>query len=377
VPEKPRKLLMFNVNMAGGTGVYCRMLATGLARFFPGEFQPSLLLSDSGGVLPLDQQLFSSIEILPQSAHPGRLGFLTALRHLIQARRAVKRLDADIVLGVHTYANLIVSFLPARRRRLLTVHGEMTSILAGARCRRTIRAIIRWRYNKAPVVAPARGVADDLRRNFAVADVTVIPHGIDAQRILDLADQPAADLPADHPYLLAAGRLVSQKDYPTLLRAFAIAAGQGLREDLVILGDGDDRPVLENLAGELSTSPRVYFLGHRDNPFPYMKRARAFVLSSVWEGFGLVLLEAMTLGIPCIATDCPAGPAEILDGGRCGILVPMRDPKALAAAMLKLCSDADLYRSLSEQSLIRAGQLSLKQMVTAYHDIFLSASAVA
>ena len=134
------------------------------------------------------------------------------------------------------------------------------------------------------------------------------------------------------PVFVCAGRLVPQKDHQTLLRALALHR-QRIPSRLLLLGTGPLRESLETLAEELGVTDAIQFLGFQDNPLPWFRRADAFVLSSRSEGFGNVLVESMWCGTPVIATDCPHGPAEILDGGRYGVLVPANDPAALAAAM--------------------------------------------
>ena len=121
---------------------------------------------------------------------------------------------------------------------------------------------------------------------------------------------------------------------------------------LVILGEGGDRPKLEQLISELHLEDRVRLPGFVDNPFPWMQAARVFALSSVIEGSGNVLVEAMALGTPVVTTDCPSGPAEIVDGGRLGHLVPMRDPIALAAAL-----DEALSQPTDKNQLMEATRL--------------------
>ena len=135
------------------------------------------------------------------------------------------------------------------------------------------------------------------------------------------------------PVLLAAGRLHPQKDYPTLLRAFArVRSDREVR--LVILGEGDERPRLEALTRKLALTDHVRLPGYQKNPYAYMARAAAFILSSRWEGFPNVLLEALACGCSVISTDCPNGPSELLAGGHFGRLVPVGDEVALERAIL-------------------------------------------
>jgi len=121
----------------------------------------------------------------------------------------------------------------------------------------------------------------------------------------------------------------------------------------MILGEGEERPALESLVRELGIEEDVSLPGFVENPFKYMKRAAVFVLSSRWEGFGNVLVEAMALGTPVVSTNCPSGPAEILEGGKWGRLVPVGDVHKLAASMLETMNgnNPDCSQRISEFSL--------------------------
>jgi glycosyltransferase involved in cell wall biosynthesis len=134
---------------------------------------------------------------------------------------------------------------------------------------------------------------------------------------------------------LAVGRLDVQKDYPNLLRAFTQVAQEREEAVLLIAGDGPLRPAMENLAHEMGLGERVRFLGIRRDVPALMNAADAFVLSSAWEGFGLVIAEALACKLPVVVTDS-GGPREVVDNGRVGFLVPPRDPDALAQAMARL-----------------------------------------
>jgi glycosyltransferase involved in cell wall biosynthesis len=163
------------------------------------------------------------------------------------------------------------------------------------------------------------------------------------------------------PRLIAMGTLKEQKDYPTLLRAFA-----ALREDvdaqLLILGDGALRAELEAERAALGLDGAVHMPGFLEHPGPYLRHADLFVHSAAWEGFGNVLVEALACGVPVVTTDCPSGPAEILDDGRYGRLVPVADPAALARAMaaaLKDPRDAERLKA-------RARDFSVEKAADAY-----------
>jgi glycosyltransferase involved in cell wall biosynthesis len=194
-----------------------------------------------------------------------------------------------------------------------------------------------WYPRAHGIVAVSAGLADELAQIAAIPRnrITVIYNPIDCRRIAGLAAEELADpwfQPGQPPVVLAAGRLHAQKDYPTLLRAFArLRTNRPAR--LVILGEGSERARLESLVKELGVSADVRLPGFANNPFAYMARAGALVLSSQWEGLSNVLIEALACGCPVVSTDCPHGPTEVLDRGRYGMLVQVRDPDSLAQAV--------------------------------------------
>jgi glycosyltransferase involved in cell wall biosynthesis len=130
------------------------------------------------------------------------------------------------------------------------------------------------------------------------------------------------------------GRLNEQKDFPTLIRAFKIVYEKSKNARLIILGEGSEREHLMHLIKELGLVDIVSLPGFLQNPFSYMHRSQVFVLPSIHEGFGNVLVEAMACGCPVVSTDCPSGPREILNNGEYGHLVPVGDAAAMAAAIL-------------------------------------------
>ncbi|MFZ1537136.1 MAG: glycosyltransferase [Chromatiaceae bacterium] len=188
------------------------------------------------------------------------------------------------------------------------------------------------------IIANSEGVAEDTRRLTGLGPdrVEVVRNPVITPALARLAGEAVTHpwfQPDAAPVILGAGRLTPQKDFPTLIRAFAQVRSQRPCR-LVILGEGKQRAELESLVGELGLDGEVCLTGHVANPYPFMAKAKLFVLSSAWEGSPNVLTEALALGTPAVATDCPSGPREILRGGDFGPLVPVGDASALASAIL-------------------------------------------
>jgi len=202
------------------------------------------------------------------------------------------------------------------------------------------------------VVCVSEGVLEDTARltGLPAGRLSVIRNPVVSPRLETLAAAPVEHAWAhdtDVPLVLGAGRLTEQKDFPTLVRAFAqLRAARRAR--LVILGDGRMRGALEALARSLGVDADVDMPGFTPNPYAWMRRADLFVLSSAWEGSPNVLTEALALGTPSASTDCPSGPREVLAGGRFGPLVPVGDADALANAMASVLDEplpSDTLRS--------------------------------
>jgi glycosyltransferase involved in cell wall biosynthesis len=235
--------------------------------------------------------------------------------------------------------------------------------------------MMRRLYPKADrIVAVSQGVADDLISllNLPHEKVTVIYNPIFTPELFEQAKQPA-----NHPWfeqnrlpvILAVGRLTRQKDYPILFRAFSLVR-QVRPAKLLILGEGEERANLERLAIELGIQNDVSMPGFVDNPFAFMAKASVFVLSSAWEGFGNVLVEALACGCPVVATDCRSGPREILDNGRYGRLVPVGDHEALAKAILETLDNPD-FPANRQTRLQRAMEFSVDAAVDKYLKVLL------
>ncbi len=328
--------------MAGGAERVVLNLARGYVQH---GYRVHLLLASARGEF---------LEEIPPGAEVFDFGQVRVVRVFPKLIQYLRSHHPAILLSTQTHANVVaaLAFLRAKTstRLVLAEHsaisynlGPPIHPLKGA----ILRTLARWLLPRADaIVAVSEGVARDLTRVLGIPNKTieVIYNPIDLAHIQSQAKeepQNRALLSDRRPLILSVGRLNNAKDYPTLLRAFA-RLRQHKDARLLILGEGAERPILERLIKDLEITAHVQMPGYVPNPYPYMVQADAFVMSSLWEGFPVVLVEALMCGTPIVATDCEFGPAEILGGGEVGKLVSVGDVVALADAMLQtLTSPAD------------------------------------
>jgi len=278
---------------------------------------------------------------IPHGVELVELGHARTWGSVIRLAKVLRERRPDILLSSLDHNNiaaLCARLLAGGRTRLVICQHNALSA----------EAVIGWRYRVVPplyrllshfadgIVAVSVGVAADLSLTTGIrlGRLTVIHNPITD----DAAELSPAEPPnpwfADPavPVFLFVGRLVGQKDPALLLRSFALRLQHGPAR-LILLGEGPNLPALREQAQELGVSDAVHFAGFVADPRPWMAHATALVVPSQYEGFGNVIVEALSCGTPVIATDCPHGPNEILAGGRFGWLVPVGDAAALADAM--------------------------------------------
>jgi glycosyltransferase involved in cell wall biosynthesis len=313
---------------------------------------------------------------VPDGVQVHALGSDRALTSLPDFVRYVRRNEPDVVVSASDSTNLLLPWIKSLgfldARVFVSVHNNMTQYaqMDGVWYNRALPFLIDKSYPRADgVITVSEGIAEDLREiSEALVNHTVVVHN----PVVDKTLLAQAQSEANHPWLqengrpvvLGVGRLVPQKNFPLLVRAFAM-----LREEmdarLILLGSGPERTRIRSLTKQLSVSEYVSLPGHTDNPYPYFKAASLFVLSSDHEGFGNVIVEAMACGCPVVSTDCPSGPREILEGGRWGRLIPVNDAEALAEAMQETLAeppDSALLRR-------RADDFSVSAAVDRYIEI--------
>ena len=298
-----------------------------------------------------------------------------AARHLPALVEYLRSERPDAILAAATPPNLMAILgrqISGVRTRVVVSERNHLSAKVARFGKRWKLALIRHFYPAADaIVAVSHGVAADLATTAGIAPdriSTIYNPVVDASLLGQAHATPDHPWMADDgpPVVLGVGKLESRKDFATLLRAFA-----RLRERrdarLLILGEGSEQKSLRKLASQLGVADCVDLPGFVSNPFAYMQRAGVLVLSSCWEGLPNVLIEALACGCPVVSTDCPSGPAEILEDGIHGALVPIGDDLALAEAIA-----AALEKPPSRERLqARAASFSIDAAAGRYHELLL------
>ncbi|MDE2058359.1 MAG: glycosyltransferase [candidate division NC10 bacterium] len=288
----------------------------------------------------------------------------------------------DVVLSAANHVNdaaLWARYLARARTRLaVRVSNHLSPSAVHTQSKKLFRPQLAGRFYPwaDAIIAVSDGVADDVARVTSLPRerITTIYNPVVTPELQEKA-RAALDhpwfAPGSPPVVLGVGRLATQKDFSTLLRAFGLVRAVR-KARLIILGEGKERPELEALTRGLDIASDVALPGFTPNPFPYMARASLLVLSSAWEGLPGVLIEAMACGCPVVSTDCPSGPAEILDGGTYGPLVPVGDDTALAKAILSVLETPPDSERLRTQ----AAQFSVDRATDRYLQVLLELSGL-
>ena len=230
-----------------------------------------------------------------------------------------------------------------------------------------------YTYKKADVIiANSKRLADDFGKQIGKEVVTVY-NPIDIEHVkTQMQEEIEAELKQEAEsyqgkLLVAVGRLSVQKDYGTLLRGFAKSRHADTK--LWILGEGSERSNIEALIKELGLENGVQLIGYRRNVYKYLKYGTIYILSSLYEGCPNSLIEAVAVGLPCIAADCLSGPDEVLLHGEGGLLFPVGDDKALAECIDAYLDDAKMLESKAKMATEEVRRFSIENTLKMYREI--------
>lgn len=339
----------------GGAEMHALRLANQLSKL---DHEISIAVFRKGG--SYEKQLDPSVELigLSKGIRSSTLAMLASLKPLTNL---LKTHSFDCALSYVTNANAAHYWAHCRSgKRIPMVACIQNHFASASKNASLLERLVVFPLAYRGILSSDRVIflTEGVRRGFIELSENPLPPNLVINNIgfdPDVKHRAAAPSPllkANCFNLIACGRLHPQKDYPTLFKAVALIPDSEPIH-LSILGKGSLGAELKSLAEELGIVERVTFLGFQDNPYAYVAQADLFVLSSQWEGFGNVIVEAMACSTPVLSTDCPHGPAEILDHGRCGVLVPCQNPQAMKDAILELANSPEKRKALSQAALQR------------------------
>jgi glycosyltransferase involved in cell wall biosynthesis len=357
------RLVVFRPTLSDGGAD--RVTLTLLENLNRARYEPTLVLVRREGVMA--DRVPADVRVIVL----GRRRLVLAVPALARTLRAER---PDVVLCTAGGANAVAvaAHRLARSRARLVLSERNAVQRPGLEWRNRFEVPLkRALYPLADAVtAVSDGVARDLRDTLRLAPerVLTVYNPVVTPELPALAAAPL-DHPwfgdPSHPVIVAVGRLVAQKDYPTMLRAFALLRGRTAAR-LVILGLGAERTALEALAGELGIANDVAFVGFDPNPFRWMARARLLIQSSVAEGLPGTMIQSMACGTPVVATDCNHGPREVVSDGVDGFLVAVGDAPALADRAHRLLADPALRARMSRAAAASAQRYTVAAAMQRY-----------
>ena len=365
--EIERKKVLFLLPSLGGGGAE-QVTVTLMSHLDRLSFDPHLGLLEKVG--PFLQDVPKEVPIYDLKATRVRYALPTLLR-LVWSLRPQTVLSALAELNLAM--GLIKPLMPRGTRLIVRVDISVSEDMA-----QTTRHSGLWRwlyrhfYSSADkIICVSDFVRNDLAEHFGIPlkKMVLIYNPVDVQRVRQLADVGESPYLGGGPHLLAIGRLSWQKGFDVLLDALALVRKKILAQ-LTILGEGPLETDLKAQKERLGLMESVRFVGFQTNPYPYFKHADLFVLSSRYEGLGNVILEAMALGVPVVATDCPGGVREILAGWGMGLLVPNLNPQALADGIISALSDRAPSASRTGNLEGVPDKFKIERVMKQYEDLF-------
>ncbi len=376
--SKKNSLLIFVKAIDGGTGSYVLDLYKLKKRSFIKEI--NIISLEKPQFRFIDKKIkiiyFREKNFYPEKFFFNFFNILNFFFDVFFFFKMINKIQPQIVLGVDIYCNLILSIYKTIFNKnikiVLTTHINIINNLkkrSDFLLRNFLYFFINFFYNKADkLVFVSQQLLNHLQKEFALNEnkCLFIYNGI------YLPKEKIKKFNKKKPIIITIGRLVEQKDHVTLIKAFKDLLKEKKQAELWILSDGYLKNKLLNLVKALSISKNVKFFGWVKSVDYFLKKASIFVLSSKYEGFGYVLIEAMRYGLPIISSDVDFGPREILDRGKYGLLFKPGDHLDLKNKMIELLTNKKKYQYYQNQSIKRVKVFDIRIMLNKYKKLLFS-----
>jgi len=308
---------------------------------------------------PIEYEI--EVELINLETPTGSFGrkIKNTINRVVKLKRLIRKISPNFIVSFMGNLQPILTFEPV----IVSIHNNPDFFPL---YRKFLLKTVYRLPNVKKIITCSFGIEKKLRCNYNLKNTKTIYNPLNLDYI---AKELLAPKPFKFQYILAIGRLNRQKGFDILIKSFAKSDLKN-RIKLVILGEGKERKNLEGLIAELNLKNQVLLFGKVDNPFIYMKYAKFFVLSSRYEGFVMVLLEALACDVPVVAANCETGTSEIIKNGENGLLVPVEDEEALKTAMEKLFYDKELYEKIKANTYESVERFNVKNVVKEWLKLF-------
>lgn len=382
IKEKPKERMSIAMLIPSLGGGGAERVFVNLANYFSSEGHSVSLVTSRNG--SYSSQVSSEVNVitLARVGHLEIKGKFGAIRHLfkffIEARKEVSKCDIDILFCTLNVANIVGYLIKSSfRKRKFKLVLRQANIILGSNTSNIMKLLLKKSFQGADLIISnspdtEKSIRNLLKKEHHFLKIKTAGNPVFTSSLQDSNSTNLTDhsgLIGNRKYILNVGSLREKKDHSTLIKMLAIVRDTH-DIDLLILGDGPLKNKLIRLAEELGVSDNVIFVGYVDNPYPYYANAELFVLSSIFEGFGNVIVEALSFGLPIVSTNCQGGPTFILENGKYGDLVPIGNSQAMA--------DSVIYRlnnlgEIDKQKLKdRANDFSIEKIGREYLEIITS-----
>ncbi len=376
------KVLFFIPSLEGGGAE--RVMVEILRSVDRERIEPVLVLLQPYANSPFKKNIPEEIKVIVVDRNSDTT--IDKIRQYVGFIRTVLSEKPHLIMSMLTHCNIMAILLKliSGIRVIVCEHiipSEVIKTKEGGRMLWfSTRHLIKTFYRFADkIVAVSEGIKANLVEEFNIPPhkTEVLYNPVDLDLISELSRVSAGHVffKEGVPVLLSVGRLVPQKGFDILLKAFRKVLEE-MDARLIILGEGQGREPLLMLAGDLAITGKVSFAGFQGNPYKFMSKADIFVLPSRYEGLPMVILEAMACGAPVVSSDCKSGPREILQDGSHGVLVPVEDVDALSAALSRLLRDKTLRKKFSETARERARDFAAAEIVSRYEELICKSARV-
>ena len=341
------------------------------------NYEVYLALFDNTQVVPFYGEI---IDIKAPTTKNPFLLFLNIIKRVRRINKIVKEKEIDVIISHAEITNLftlvskkIYKFKPPIIATYHTNFKESAKKM-GIFDLIARRYNVKFQYVADKILCVSKGMENQLADNgFDRVKLTTICNPVSIDSIDSMSKQR---INSEHEFIfdknfkiiISAGRLVGSKNFQLLLESY-MEINKNIKCRLIILGEGPERSELEKLIIDNNQQENIYLLGWQENPYKYINQSNLFVLSSNYEGFPMIVLEALACNIPVISTDCPFGPNEMIQSNINGILVPVNNKSELSKAISTVLSDKSYAKKLSSKGKQRALDFSVDKIASQYEKL--------